>query len=138
MDAMRHTMMTEIHSAQKSDRTALRNSDAAEDIVLSIITGTGVVSDYFTELFDTITRWCEKLREHFHLNIIRRTPESLTWENRPILPPIPSSVIKLMFDLYDRDTRILHQVAGDLADGKPQAVMFGGTKVKCPFDYIFF
>ena len=132
---MRQNMMAEITSAQKADRAQLRSSDAAEEIVIAIITGSALISDYASGLFETISIWCNVLRKHFHDNVIRRTPESLTWDDRPILPPIPSFVIKLIFDLYPRDTRILHQVAGDLAKGKPQAVMFGGTKVRNILSY---
>lgn len=128
-DFLRTKMMAEIISAQKSDRALLRSSDSADNIVLSIITGSGNITDYATELFQTITRWCTTLRNHFQCNIIRRTAESPTWDNQTVLPHIPFEVIKVMFDLYPRDTRVLHNVAGELANGKPQSGMFWGTKV---------
>lgn len=130
-DWMRSNMVGDLTRCQKEDRSSLRSSNTqqAEELVLAIVTGTGNIHNYASASVTIITTWCGTLREYFKDHVIRRTPLSVDWQGKPILAEIPSQVIKLMFDLYERDDRILRNVASKLAHDKPQSAIFGGTKV---------
>lgn len=123
-------MKKELNRAQAKDRKTERQSETAADQLRGLLAGE---EEYNTivasELVPKLREWIPWLRDAFDTRVIRRTLDSVDYENRPIFGMRPYCEHILLMELRDSEKEILAKLTNQMVEDTPLTTIAGAGKV---------
>jgi SNF2 family DNA or RNA helicase len=122
-------MKREINRAQAKDRKTERQSESAADQLRGLLAGEKEHNTIVaSELVPKLREWIPWLRDAFDKRVIRRTLDSVDYENRPIFGMRPYCEHILLMELRDSEKEILAKLTNQMVEDTPLTTIAGAGK----------